>query len=324
MNTDQDASALLDFTPGTETFLGDVLAGLDQSPRHLPCKYFYDERGARLFEEICGLREYYPTRTELAIMRRHAADIASQIGPGVMLVEYGSGSGVKVRLLLDHLQDPVAYVPVDISRENLVWTSQRLSLAYPTLEVLPVCADFVSDFRLPTPVKRPTHTAVYFPGSTIGNLHPNAAREMLGKIARLCGAGGDLVIGIDLQKDTATLEAAYNDARGVTAEFNRNLLRRINGELDGGFDTKEFEHRAVYNREAGRIEMYLVSRCRQEVTIGGKSFRFDADESICTEYSYKYTIDDFAAMAAEGGFVLRRSWTDDQNHFAVLHLAVAD
>ena len=174
-------TALLDFTPSTEAFLGDVLTGLAHNPRQLPCKYFYDDRGSRLFEEICGLQEYYPTRTELAIMRHHGIDMAGQIGPGVMLVEFGNGSGVKTRILLDHLRDPVAYVPVDFSRENLVWASQRLSLAYPTLEVLPVCADIVDEFRLPTPVQRPTSTTVYFPGSAIGNFHADAARELVGQ-----------------------------------------------------------------------------------------------------------------------------------------------
>ncbi len=324
MDSTQSISALLDDTPTAEAFLGDVLAGLARQPRHLPCKYFYDERGARLFEEISGLQEYYLTRTELAVMRRHAEEIAAQIGPDVMLVEYGSGSGLKTRTLLDHLQNPVAYVPVDISCEHLVWTSERLSLAYPTLEVLPVCADFAGDFHLPSPHRGPTRTAVYFPGSTIGNFHPEAAGDMLAGIARVCGSGGRLLIGIDLQKDVAALEAAYNDRRGVTAQFNLNLLGRINRELDGNFDVTCFEHRAVYNREAGRIELYLDSRCGQEVTIGAESFCFEAGEPICTEYSYKYTIDGFASMAAESGLVLQQAWTDERNQFAVLQFAVGD
>lgn len=324
MDSSHTASALLDLTPTPEAFLCDVLTGLAQKPRHLPCKYFYDDRGSRLFEEISGLREYYPTRAELAIMRRHAKDIASQIGPGTMLVELGSGSGVKTRILLDHLQDTVAYVPVDISRENLVWASERLALAYPTLEVLPVCADFAGKFRLPSAVKRPTHTTVYFPGSTIGNFQPDAARGLLNRITHIAGTGGQLLIGIDLQKDSETLEAAYNDSRGVTAQFNLNLLHRINGELNGHFDLSAFEHRAVYNRDAGRIELYLVSRRPQEVTIDGKSFRFDTNEPICTEYSYKYTIDGFAAMAGEAGLTMQQAWTDNENRFAVLLLAVSD
>ena len=324
MDSSNASCTLLDFTPTTETFLGDVLAGLNHNPRHLPCKYFYDDRGSRLFEEICGLREYYPTRVELAIMRRHGKEMADQIGPGAMLVEFGSGSGVKTRILLDHLRDTAAYVPVDISGENLLWASERLSLAYPTLEVLPVCADFIREFDLPTTTKRPTHTTVYFPGSTIGNLHLDAARDLLARIAQMGRSRGQLLIGIDLQKDSETLEAAYNDARGVTAEFNRNLLHRINGELNASVDPAAFEHRALYNHEAGRIEMYLVSRCPQEITIDGKAFRFEANEPICTEYSYKYTIDGFESLAAEAGLTLQKSWTDDQKRFAVLHFAVND
>jgi dimethylhistidine N-methyltransferase len=324
MDSSHSPSALLDFTPTAEAFLGDVLAGLAKRPRHLPCKYFYDERGSRLFEEICGLQEYYLTRTELAIMRRHVGEMADQIGSGVMLVEYGSGSGMKTRILLDHLHAPVAYAPVDISREHLQWTADRLSLAYARLEVLPVCADFTEDFTLPVSEATPTHAAVYFPGSTIGNFHPEAACALLARIARICGSGGGLLIGIDLQKDPATLEAAYNDSKGVTAEFNLNLLRRINRELSGEFDLASFEHKAVYNPDHGRVELYLVSCRSQDIAIGSKSFRLEAGEPICTEYSYKYTIDGFAAMAADAGLTLRRSWTDENELFAVLHLAVAD
>ena len=323
MDTPPVTSALLDFTPSPESFLRDVLTGLAQTPRHLPCKYFYDDRGSRLHEEICGLREYYPSRTELAIMRRHAKEIADLIGPGVMLVEHGCGTGLKTRVLLDHLQDPVAYVPVDISRENLVWASKRLSQAYPALEVLPVCADVTLDFRLPTPVKRPTHSTVYLPGAAIGGFHPDAACGLLARMTRLSGKNSQLLIGIDLQKDPATMEAAYNDARGVTAELNLNLLHRINDELGGRFDLGGFEHRAVYNRDAGRVEWYLVSRRRQEVTIGGKSFRFEAEEPICTEYCYKYTVEGFTALAAEANLALRQSWIDDQNRFAILHFDVS-
>lgn len=324
MDSSHTSAALLDFTPTTEAFLGDVLAGLSRQPKHLPCKYFYDERGSRLFEEICGLQEYYLTRVELGIMRQHASAIAAQIGPGVRLVEYGSGSGLKTRILLDHLADPVAYVPVDISRDHLVWTAERLSVAYSGLEVLPVCADFVREFRLPSPLKRPTRTAVYFPGSTIGNFHADKARDVLARIARLCGEGGGLLIGIDLQKDPGVLEGAYNDERGVTAEFNLNLLRRINRELDGNFDPTCFEHRAVYNTRENRIELYLVSRGRQEVTVGNETFQLDDGESICTEYSYKYTIDGFSAMAAEAGLSLQQSWTDDRSRFAVLYFRVGE
>ena len=317
-------TTLLNYEPATETFLGEVLDGLGASPRHLPCKYFYDERGSRLFDEICELDEYYVTRTELAIRKQYAAEMADQIGPGAMLVEYGSGSSVKTRLLLDHLPDPVAYVPVDISREHLHRTADRLSRTYSHIEVLPVCADFTEPFELPISQRQATHAAVYFPGSTIGNFQPGAARDILARIARLCGTGGGLLIGIDLQKDTPTLEEAYNDSEGVTADFNLNLLRRINRELDGDFDLEQFEHEAVYNNKLGRIEISLVSQCDQIVEIAGDEFQFADGEPICTEYSHKYTIDGFAQLASEVGLTLRRYWTDDKGRFGVLHLAVLD
>jgi dimethylhistidine N-methyltransferase len=315
---------VLDYEPATQTFLDDVLKGLRLRPRHLPCKYFYDARGSRLFDEICELEEYYLTRSELEIVERFSPEMAEQIGAGVMLVEYGSGSSVKTRLLLDVLRDAVAYVPVDISFEHLQRTAARLSRGYPEIEVLPVCADFTEDFHLPRSRRTPTHSAVYFPGSTIGNFQPPAARSMLARIASLCGAGGGLLIGIDLEKDVSTIESAYNDAKGLTAEFNKNLLRRINVELDGDFNLDEFEHLACYNDNHGRVEISLVSRSKQTVKVNGESFSFAQGEAITTEYSYKYTINGFAAMAADVGLTLRRHWTDAKRMFGVLHLAVVD
>lgn len=316
--------ALLDFEPATETFREDVLDGLSTSPPRLPCKYFYDERGSRLFDRICELSEYYLTRTELGIMERYAGEMAEQIGPGVMLVEYGSGSSTKTRLLLDQLLSPVAYVPVDISREHLRQTAADLSLAYPEIEILPVCADFTQPFHLPESEKPATHNAVYFPGSTIGNFEPSAARAVLAQIAPLCGTGGGLLIGIDLKKDVDVLEAAYNDAQGVTAEFNLNLLDRINRELNADIDASQFQHEAVYNQEHGRIEIFLVSQCDQSFSIDDDTFFFTEGERICTEHSHKYTIDEFARMASDVGLALHREWTDDKRRFAVLHFAVAD
>ena len=228
MYEEHQGTALLDLKPQAAVFLDDVVEGLSQSPKCLPCKYFYDERGSQLFDRICELDEYYLTRTELAIMRQFASEMAEQIGPGVMLVEYGSGSSIKTRLLLDHLPDPVAYVPVDISREHLQAVADQLSRAYPHIEMLPVCADFTEHFDLPVPKRRPTHVAVYFPGSTIGNLQPEDACQLLDRIARLCGVGGGLLIGVDLQKEISVIEDAYNDEAGVTAEFNLNLLKHIN------------------------------------------------------------------------------------------------
>ena len=322
MRDSSSSAVLLNLQPDAAQFQADVIAGLTGSPKSLPCKYFYDEIGSRLFDDICDLDEYYLTRTEDAIIRRHVQEMADQIGPGVMLVEYGSGSSTKTRALLDRLQDPVAYVPVDISREHLQRTAETLSRCYGQIEILPVCADFTRPFRLPTARRRPTHSAVFFPGSTIGNFQPQDAQRMLEHLARMCGAGGGLLIGIDLQKDPRLIESAYNDARGVTAEFNLNLLRRINRELEGRFDVDQFAHRAVYDADRGRIEMHLVSRRAQTAGVNGHTFRFAAGEAIVTEYSHKYTIEGFAAMAARAGLTLRRTWTDPQRHCAVLHFAL--
>jgi len=303
-------------------FLPDVLTGMRASPKYLPSKYLYDERGSRLFDEICMLDEYYLTRSEDQIIKRYAQEMADQIGPGVRLVEYGSGSSTKTTALLDRLVEPVAYVPVDISREHLSRTAVGLAAAFPHIEVLPVSADFTQDFILPAPKRSPTHTAVFFPGSTIGNFERPAALAMLEQIAHLCGRGGGLLIGIDLQKDIAAIESAYNDSRGVTADFNLNLLRHINREINGSFEQDQFRHRAVYDTKADRIEISLVSCRQQRVAIGENTFLIDEDEAIITEYSHKYTIPGFASLAAEVGLTLRRSWTDDQQRFAVLHFAL--
>ena len=209
----------------TAVFEAEVLQGLRASPKQIPCKYFYDQRGSQLFDRICDLPEYYPMRTEQAIMERYIDQMVDQIGPGVMLIEYGSGSSIKTRSLLEHLDDPVAYVPVDISREHLNESADRIAQEFPHIEVLPVCADFTTDFQLPMSRRPPTHAAVYFPGSTIGNFVPEKAEEMLAKIAPLCGRGGGLLIGVDLQKETEVLERAYNDSQGVTAETLRRRSR---------------------------------------------------------------------------------------------------
>lgn len=319
-----NSTTLLDLKPSDSQFLADVLSGLHSTPKRLPCKYLYDERGSQLFDQICCLQEYYLTRCEDWIIKRYAQKMADQIGPGVMLVEYGSGSSQKTRALLDRLTEPVAYVPVDISREHLDRTAKRVSKSYPHIEVLPVCADFTRSFRLPRSNRTPTHSAVFFPGSTIGNFEAPAAQAMLQQISDLCGRGGGLIIGIDLQKDVATIEAAYNDSKGVTAEFNLNLLHHINQVLEGDFDVEQFRHRAAYDLRHHRVEISLVSRQAQIVRIGNQTFRFGSGEPIVTEYSHKYTIEGFAHMAAKAGLTLRRSWADDKEMFAVLHLALLD
>lgn len=305
-------------------FLRDVLTGLRMAQKHLPSKYFYDARGSELFDRICQLDEYYLTRTELAITEQFAPEMGAQLGPGAMLVEYGSGSSVKTRYLLDALPDGVAYVPVDISGQHLQQTARELARDYPRIEILPVCADFTRHFSLPVSKQAATHAAVYFPGSTIGNFMPGQAARLLGRIARLCGKDGGLLIGIDLKKDPAIIEAAYNDRLGVTAQFNLNLLCRINRELEANFDVSRFSHHARYNGELGRIEMYLVSNEVQTVSIGSETIAFSPGETICTEYSHKYTVEEFVAIAAAAGLELHKEWTDTRRYFAVLHFVVAD
>lgn len=320
---DNQRLALHDFEPSTETFLEDVLTGLAREPKRLSSKYFYDERGSALFDEICELDEYYLTRTELAIMREHAGAMAERIGPQAMLIEYGSGSGIKTRLLLDVLPSPACYVPVDISREHMAQSAAELNQLYPELEVLPVCADFTEPFDLPRCQASPRRQVVYFPGSTLGNFSPSAARQLLASMVKLVGPGGGLLLGIDLQKEPALLEAAYNDSLGITAEFNRNLLRRIRNELGGELDLEGFQHTSFYNSAAGRIESYLESRREQTIRLDGQEFTLAAGERIGTEYSHKYDLDQFRQVAAEVGLQYEEVWTDPRRWFAVLLLKVA-
>ena len=316
--TDSDRPA----TSQKQQFRADVLRGLHQPVKELPCKYFYDETGSRLFEAICDLEEYYLTRTELEIMRRHAAEMARLLGPDCLLVELGSGSSLKTRLLLDELSRPAGYVPVDVSREQLLRSAQRLAANYPGLEVLPLCADFTSELHLPTPSRRPARRVVYFPGSTLGNFGPPEAAELLSRIAELSGQGGALLLGIDLQKDVGILEAAYNDRRGVTAAFNLNLLTRINRELGADFALDAFRHQAFYNRRLGCIEMHLISLRPQQVHLGDETIRFVEGESIRTERSYKYNGEEFRAWVRRCGLGVEKVWVDDQDYFAVLYLTV--
>jgi dimethylhistidine N-methyltransferase len=302
--------------------LADVLAGLQASQKTLPCKYFYDELGSQLFDRICDLEEYYPTRTETSILCQHVGEIAALFAPGTLFVEYGSGSSTKTRILLDHLRELAAYVPVDISREHLGATSARLAQSYPHLEILPICADYTDHFDLPDLGFKPTRVTAFFPGSTIGNFHPDEAIEFLTRIAHLCGDRGGLLIGVDLKKDLSTLELAYNDRSGVTAEFNLNLLQRINREVGADFDLTKFHHHALYNPWQGRIEMHLVSRIDQKVHVGGHEIVFEAGESILTECSYKYTLAQFADLARKAGFAVKKVWTDPREFFSVQYLTV--
>ncbi|HEX3818219.1 MAG TPA: L-histidine N(alpha)-methyltransferase [Chthoniobacterales bacterium] len=311
--------ALLDLEPATEDFLEQAIAGLTSSPRTLPSKFFYDERGSDLFQQISELPEYYVTRTETEILRRHSAEMGESIGENAELVGFGTGAGVKTRMLLSQLRNPIAYVPVDISKQRLTDSAEALSREMPNLEILPVCADYLQPIRLPTPSQKPDHIAVYFPGSTIGNLKPETAQHFLTRIARLCGKSGGLIIGVDLQKPREILEAAYNDSAGVTAAFNRNILVRANRELSADFDLDQWRHHAIYNDECSRIEMHLISQREQVVHLGEREFRFAPNEKIITEFSYKHTIEGFSELAASAGFQLAHFWTDPRKFFAVFH-----
>jgi dimethylhistidine N-methyltransferase len=305
--------------PTTSDLLADVIAGLSSSPRSLPCKYFYDERGAALFQKICELPEYYVTRTEIDILDRNRAEIASQIGPNIELIGLGTGAGTKTRILVEALEQPAVYIPVDISEKQLRKSAALFRKIFPKLEVLPVCADYLQPVVLPSPRRQASHNLVYFPGSTIGNFEPNEALEFLKRIANVAGRGGGLLIGVDLQKDQSVIEAAYNDSAGVTAEFNLNLLARINREVGADFDVSQWQHRAIYNSEAGRIEMYLISVIDQKVHLGDREFRFRAGEKILTEHSYKHTREGFIALARQAGFDFVKLWTDDARLFGVFY-----
>lgn len=303
-------------------FRADVLSGLARRQKEIPCKWLYDARGSRLFEQICELDEYYPTRTELSIMEAHAAGMAALLGPRVALVEFGSGAGVKTRLLLEHLRSPAAYVPVDISGSALRDSTHRLALAFPSLTIRPVCGDFTLPMDLPLARLPALRRAVYFPGSTIGNFHKPEMIGFLRQVASQCGRGGALLVGVDLRKERAVLERAYDDARGVTAAFDLNLLARVNRELGADFRLDRFRHEARYDARHGRVEMHLVSTTCQVATVAGESFAFEPGESIWTESSYKYGSREFAALAALGGWRCDRMWTDARAWFSVHLLTV--
>ena len=304
-----------------EDFRAAVLAGLAQPQKQVPAKFFYDARGSQLFDRICELEAYYPTRTEIGLLRRHAGKIAEAAGAEATLVEFGSGSSRKVRILLDALQAPAAYVPIDISRAHLMAAAQALAEDYLGLPVLAVCADYTRDFDLPEEVPDGVPLG-FFPGSTLGNFAPVEAAGFLKRIAGLVGPGGGLLIGIDLQKDEAILHAAYNDPEGVTAAFNLNLLERMRRELDAELDPEGFRHEAHYNRARGCIEMHLVSRRRQRIFIGDRGFDLEQGETIHTEDSRKYTLDGFRAQAQAAGWRPLEAWVDDRRLFS-LHYLVA-
>jgi dimethylhistidine N-methyltransferase len=304
------------FADPEAAFYHDVVTGLRRAQKSLPCKYLYDQRGARLFDDICQTPEYYPTRTEIAILKTYGDEIADLIGPHAQIVEFGSGSGIKTRLLLRSVKNAAAYVGVDISRTCLDDTTTELECTFPELEIKSLWADFTQPFTIPRCAGAKRRIG-FFPGSTIGNFAPTEAQDFLHNAARTLGHGGALLVGVDLKKEKRVLEAAYNDAAGVTAAFNLNLLDRINRTLNGTFDTSGFAHNAHYNAVAGRIEMHLYSLAFQSARVGSQMFSFSAGESIHTENAYKYSIGEFQALAESCGFSAVKCWTDESALFSV-------
>lgn len=300
-------------------FYNDVLSGLTKTPKSIPSKYLYDDRGSKLFNKICKLPEYYVTNTEKQLTREYIDDIAAHTGSHARLVELGAGRGDKGRLLLDHLHDVAAYVPIDISPEELERCIQRVRDQFPDIDATAVCTDYTGDWTLPQNGFE-GRTLLYYPGSTIGNFTPETARRFMDRLSQRAGPRGAMVIGVDLDKDRSILEAAYNDSSGVTAEFNLNLLRRINRECDANFDIDSFRHRAVFQPERHRIEMQLVSTCDQIVEFPDQTVEFQESEKLVTEHSYKYTIEDFANLCEEAGWRPRSIWTDDDRLFSLWFL----
>jgi dimethylhistidine N-methyltransferase len=301
--------------PDQDSFAACLLGGLQKSSKEIACKYFYDEAGSRLFDRICELPEYYQTRTEVALMQRHAAEISALMGDAVEIVEFGAGSLRKARILLDAAQNPRAYTPLDISGDYLRHVVRDLAADYPTLTLRPLVGDFTRPLEIPA-LPGASRRVGFFPGSTIGNFKPDAAMALLRRMRGMLNDGG-LLIGVDLVKDPARLHAAYNDAAGITALFNKNLLVRANRELNADFDLDGFAHYAPYNTAAHRIEMYLVSLKRQSVSLCGQRFEFAQGEPVHTEDSHKYTIESFREMAARAGFRPRAVWTDPERLFSV-------
>ena len=297
--------------------LREIIDGLQQAEKMISPKYFYDERGSQLFDQITTLPEYYPTVTERGIMQNNIAEISALIGPRASLIELGSGSSSKTRILLEHLADQAVYVPVDISEDHLLASTRQIRADFPDLEILPVVADFTQQFALPDPSIMPLRNIVYFPGSTIGNFTGDDAHALLQVMHHEAGKNGALLIGVDLQKDPGIIERAYNDSAGITAEFNLNVLRHLNREYGSDFDLDCWSHDARYNESEGRIELRLINSTQQTINIGQETVVIDTGEGILTEYSHKYTLAGFAAMAERAGFEVARVWTDPENLFSV-------
>jgi len=303
-------------------FLHDVIAGLSKPQKELVSKYFYDARGSILFDQICELDEYYLTRTETLLLEKHAAEITSLMSSRTHLIEFGSGSSIKIRILLDAANKLASYIPVDISLDHMVESSAAIAKAYPKLKVIPVCADFTKQFKLPPETHDGTCVG-FFPGSTIGNFTPNQTKEFLSHTAQLLGANGALIIGVDLKKDKTVINTAYNDEGGITAAFNLNILHRINRELEGTFNLNTFKHHAHYNERDGRVEMHLISTCNQTVDVAEHTFDFANQETIHTENSYKYSITEFTELSRWAGYEPHRIWTDTEHLFSIHYLRIA-
>jgi L-histidine Nalpha-methyltransferase len=297
-----------------------VLAGLKKTPKELSPMWFYDEIGSSLFDSICDLPEYYITRTELGIMHDHAAEMAERIGPRAALIELGSGTSVKTRLLLDHLESLAAYVPIDISREHLLDSAGELARDYPELSIVPVCTNFTQSLRLPIQVVRARRRIVYFPGSTLGNFEEHEAQRLLRMMRAMVGSSGAVLIGIDLKKNPQTLERAYDDSSGLTAAFNLNALRHLNHELGANFDLHAFEHCALWVEDKSRIEMHLVSKRDQVVMIGDETIEIARGEHLRTEYCHKYTLESFDHLATSADLAATRVWLDPEKKFSVQFL----
>lgn len=325
MKTAHNASiAFHDYQPERDDFLKDVLLGLSKPQKQIPAKYFYDEDGSALFDAICDLDEYYPTRTEIGLLKQHSTQIAELIGARCIVIEYGSGSSQKIPILLACLNEPLAYMPIDICKEYLLESSGRIAAYQPGMDVIAICADYTKPMCMPASHKySDAKKVIFFPGSTIGNCTPLEAIRLLKNAAQLVGKGGGMLIGVDLKKDTAILHAAYNDRKEITAEFNLNILARINRELSANFNLSAFHHHAFYNHDHGRIEMHLISQCEQLVTVSGRVFHFSENESIHTENSYKYTIDEFQSMARVARFIPCDVWVDEHKLFSLHYLRAA-
>lgn len=315
----REGNLTLEIAADRDLLLEEVIEGLTATPKTLPCKLFYDDRGSKLFDAICELPEYYPTRTEIEIMTRYAGEMAEGIGPNACIVEPGAGSSIKIRCLLDALDHPAAFVPTDISAEHLRQSAAEIQMDYPDLPVYPVEADYTQEWELPDNLPESERTVVFFPGSTIGNFVPDDAVAFLKQIARLIQPDGGLLIGVDVCKDKSIIEPAYNDSRGITAEFNRNILNVLNNHFGSAFDPDLFEHQARFDKARSRVDIRLISTTDHAVALDGHTIRFKKGEPILTEYSYKHRLEDFEALARRAGLQRKKVWLDDSQWFSVQH-----